>query len=126
LNLRYTPTALSFAFFHFLVGGEYDEATGQYLTPAGTGGGAARGGSGGNTGGGDGGHSGSSSCSPRSGSIPSWGGPPPPGSIPWGASPAASTLARGGEEPVRRAYVMNEMCYHPQLPSMHHAGFFSM
>lgn len=34
LNLRLTPTAVSFTFFDFLVGGVFDPATGRYLTAA--------------------------------------------------------------------------------------------
>jgi hypothetical protein len=124
LNLRYTPTALSFAFFHFLVGGEYDEASGQYLAPAGAAGGNGGGGGNGAGGGGEisggaggeGGAGGGGAGGSRSGGFV--------GSVA-GSPRAGHKGSRGEGELSRRAYVMNEMFYHPQLPSMQHAGFFN-
>ena len=89
LNIRYTPTALSFTFFNFLAGGEYDEETGQYIVPSEDNGALGTGGS--------------AASTPRRG--------PAPGV---------------GQELQRRTYIMNEMFYHPQLPSIHHSAFFNM
>ena len=70
LNARLTHTAVTFNFFDFLVGGEFDERVGRYTV--------------------------TQTSGPLSGQVQ------------------------------QRAYVMNEMLYHPQLASIHHSAFFNL